>query len=149
MLAVAVILLDQASKYWASQTLMLYHPEPVLPSLNVTLAYNTGAAFGFLRDAGDWSRWAFFVFGSVMSIILMVAIRRTSSSKHGQLLAFSFILGGAIGNLIDRIFLGHVVDFIEVYYRSFYWPVFNLADSAICLGAFVLLFQGMFGHDAS
>ena len=143
MIALVVVLTDQASKYWASQVLILYHPEPVFSMLNMTLAYNTGAAFSFLRDAGDWPRWAFAGFSAVMSIIIVVVILRLPSRNRWQLLAFSLILGGAIGNLIDRVYLGHVIDFIEVYYHRFHWPVFNLADSAICIGAFLLFFQGL------
>ena len=142
-IAVSVIFLDQISKYWASHALILYHQEPVFPMLNMTLAYNTGAAFSFLRDAGEWSRWLFAGFSAVMSIILVVAIVRTTTSKRLQLLALSLILGGAIGNLIDRALLGHVIDFIEVYYHQFHWPVFNIADSAICIGAFLLFLQGL------
>ena len=136
---VVVILLDQASKYWVLQTLIPYEPEAMFPMVNFTLAFNTGAAFSFLSGTGDWHRWLFTGFSAVMSIVLMVWIIRLPKTAYLQLLALSLILGGALGNLVDRIFLGHVIDFIDVYYTHYHWPAFNLADSAICVGAFLLL----------
>jgi signal peptidase II len=134
--ALIVIFLDQTSKYWASQVLVPYQPESVFPLFNLTLAYNSGAAFSFLSGAGEWHRWFFAGFSLIMSVVLIVGIIRTTPCL--QLLALSLILGGAIGNLIDRALLGYVIDFIDIYYKSHHWPVFNLADSAICLGAFLL-----------
>jgi signal peptidase II len=134
-----VIAIDQASKYWASVDLTPYQPEPILPMFNLTLAYNTGAAFSFLHNAGAWHRWFFTGFSLLMSIGLTAWITRLPSSARLQLAALSLILGGAIGNLIDRAFLGFVIDFIEVYYKHYHWPVFNIADSAICIGAVLLL----------
>ena len=135
-LALVIIFLDQASKYWAAQVLVPYQPESVLPFFNVTLAFNSGAAFSFLSGAGEWHRWFFAGFSLIMSAVLVIGIIRSKPTL--QLLALSLILGGAIGNLIDRALLGHVIDFIDIYYKSYHWPVFNLADSAICIGAFLL-----------
>lgn len=137
-LSVIVILLDQISKYWANQSLLPYQPVPVMPMFNLTLAYNTGAAFSFLSKSGEWHRWFFAGFSLLMSTILIVWILRTANTAKLQLLSLSLILGGAIGNLIDRAFLGHVTDFLELYYKNYHWPVFNLADVAICIGAFCL-----------
>ena len=137
-LSVLIVLLDQGSKYWASVDLLPYHPVAVMPMFNLTLAYNTGAAFSFLSEAGDWHRWFFAGFSLIMSIVLVIWIKKTPSGQRLQLLALGLVLGGAVGNLIDRAFLGYVTDFIEVYYKSYHWPVFNLADSAICVGAFLL-----------
>jgi signal peptidase II len=137
-LALIVIVLDQASKYLASIVLLPYQPEAVIPMFNFTLAYNTGAAFSFLSRAGEWHRWVFVVFSLIMSIALSIAILRSVPAKRLQLLALGLILGGAIGNLIDRAFLGYVIDFIDIYYKDHHWPVFNIADSAICVGAFLL-----------
>lgn len=134
-----VMLLDQASKYWALHALIPYQPEAIMPMVNLTLAYNTGAAFSFLSGAGDWHRWFFTGFSTLMSCVLVVWLMRTPTSARLQLVAISLILAGAVGNLIDRVLLGHVIDFIDVYYAHYHWPVFNLADSAICLGAFLLL----------
>lgn len=138
-LAVVVICIDQATKYWASVDLAPYQAEPVFPMFNLTLAYNTGAAFSFLHNAGAWHRWFFTGFSLLMSIGLIVWIARLPSSARLQLAALSLILGGAIGNLIDRAVLGFVIDFIDIYYKHYHWPVFNMADSAICIGAVLLL----------
>ncbi|ETO93591.1 signal peptidase II [Legionella oakridgensis] len=139
LLSLTVILIDQGSKYWAMHTLSFYQPFPVIPMLNLTLAYNTGAAFSFLSSTGDWHRWFFAGFSVLMSIILTIWITRISPKAFLQLISLSLILGGALGNLIDRVMLGHVIDFIDVYYQNYHWPIFNLADSAICLGAALLL----------
>jgi signal peptidase II len=139
--SIVVILVDQLSKYWAITHLNAYQPEKLLPMLNVTLAYNTGAAFSFLNSAGKWHLWFFIGFSLLMSIVLIVWIIRTHHTARLQLFSFSLILGGAIGNFIDRAHFGYVVDFIDVYYKTHHWPVFNIADSAICVGAFLLLIE--------
>ena len=136
--SVIVILLDQASKCWAVSRLMPYQPEEIFPLLNFTLAYNSGAAFSFLSGAGDWHRWFFTGFSGVMSVVLAVWIWRLPIGARLQLTAVSLILAGALGNLVDRLRLGHVIDFIDVYYTHYHWPAFNIADSAICIGAFLL-----------
>lgn len=137
--AVVVMVLDQASKH-AIEAVFDYGETKVFTSFfNFTLAYNTGAAFSFLADAGGWQRWFFAVIAVSASVLLTVWIARTSATNPREAFALAFILGGALGNLYDRIVLGHVVDFIVVHYQDNYWPAFNLADSAICLGAFVLL----------
>lgn len=141
LVSVAVILVDQFSKYWAMTTLIPYQPTPLFPMFNFTLAYNTGAAFSFLSSTGNWHQWFFAGFSVVMSLILATWLIRLSPKAVVQSLAISLILGGALGNLYDRAVLGHVIDFIELYYGNHRWPVFNLADSAICLGAFLLIFD--------
>lgn len=137
--SVVVILLDQSTKYWAFRTLIPYQPEAVLPMVNLMLAYNTGAAFSFLSGTGDWHRWLFTGFSAVMSLVISVWMIRLPQSARLQLVGLSLILAGAVGNLVDRLLLGHVIDFIDVYYAHYHWPAFNLADSAICVGAFLLL----------
>ena len=138
-LTVLVFFADQLTKYAAEMALNPYQPYPVLPMFNLTLAYNTGAAFSFLSQAGEWHRWFFAGFSAVMSIFFVVWLIRLPKTATLQLTALSLILGGTIGNGFDRLLIGHVVDFIQVYYQSYYWPIFNLADSAICVGAFLLL----------
>ena len=138
-LSLVVLVADQLSKNWALSNLIAYQPQPVLPMVNVTLAYNTGAAFSFLSGVGGWHRWFFAVFSVIMSIVLAVWLIRLPSKAVLQCIAVSLILGGAVGNLYDRVALGHVIDFIDVYYQNHHWPVFNLADSAICFGAFFLV----------
>ncbi|CDZ78669.1 Lipoprotein signal peptidase [Legionella massiliensis] len=139
LLSIAILLLDQLSKYWAESNLVPYQPEAVFSMFNFTLAYNTGAAFSFLSGAGSWHRWFFAGFSVVMSGVLIVWLARLTPTAKLQSLAISLILGGAVGNLYDRAVLGHVIDFIDLYYKNHHWPVFNLADSAICLGAFLLV----------
>lgn len=138
LLSLCVIALDQFTKYWAETTLNAYQPKAILPMLNFTLAYNTGAAFAFLNNAGYWYRWFFALFSLVMSLVLSIWLTRLPKAAVLQSLAVSLILGGAVGNLYDRAVLGHVIDFIDVYYQNHHWPVFNVADSAICVGAFLL-----------
>lgn len=140
-ISIVVILCDQISKYLVLFTLAPYQPKAILPVFNLMLAFNTGSAFSFLSHAGPWHHWLFIGFSVTMSIILCTWIIRLPTTAHLNLLALSLILGGAIGNLCDRIRLGHVIDFIQVYYKTFYWPVFNIADSAICVGAILLLFE--------
>jgi len=139
LLSILVIVLDQASKYWVVNHFIPYQPIPISPMLNLMLAYNNGAAFSFLSNTGDWHRWFFVGVSLLISIMLISWIIRSSTKARLQLTSLSLVLGGAIGNLIDRAMSGNVVDFIDVYYKTHHWPVFNLADSAICLGA-VLLF---------
>ena len=135
-----VIVADQVSKYWVLKTFTPYEPVSVLPMFNITLAYNTGSAFSFLSETGDWHRWFFTGFSIIMSGVLLVWMLRMPSCNKKQLLSLSLILGGAVGNVMDRILLGHVIDFIDVYYKTHHWPVFNVADSAICVGAMMLFF---------
>ncbi|KTD72916.1 signal peptidase II [Legionella tucsonensis] len=134
-LSLVVIVFDQASKYLASVFLTPYKPLPVFPMLNMTLAYNSGAAFSFLSGAGDWHRWFFAGFSLIVSIILVVWLYRTESHSRLLLAGISLILGGAVGNLIDRALNGYVIDFIDFYYKHHHFATFNLADSAICIGA--------------
>ena len=137
-LALVVIMLDQGSKYMALIDLMPYQPKSILPMFNLTLAYNTGAAFSFLSGAGEWHRWLFAGFSTLMSVALIAWMLNVEKGAHLSLLALSLILGGAVGNLIDRAFFGYVIDFIDIFYNSHHWPVFNVADSAICIGAFLM-----------
>ena len=135
MLSLIVIVFDQASKYLASVFFFFFKPLPVFPMFNFTLAYNSGAAFSFLSGAGDWHRWFFAGFSFIVSVILAVWLYRTESQARFLLAGISLILGGAIGNLIDRALDGYVIDFIDVYYKHHHFATFNLADSAICIGA--------------
>ena len=135
----AIVILDQITKFFAVQFLVLHEPKYIYDGLNFTLMYNTGAAFSFLSDAGGWQRWFFIGVSCVVSIIIIIWMYNTLTKSRCLLFALSFILGGAIGNLWDRLTLGYVVDFIEVYYENFYWPAFNIADSSITIGAVLLI----------
>lgn len=139
LLSAFVVFLDQISKYAANQFLLPYQPEPLMPMLNFTLAYNTGAAFNFLSGTGPWHLWFFMGFSLLVSLGLMVWVIQLPRHDRMQLWAVSLILGGAIGNLIDRLNLGYVIDFIDVYYKNHHWPIFNLADSAISIGTALLI----------
>jgi signal peptidase II len=142
----AIIGLDQLTKFLAERLLEMHQPVSVLPSFNLTLTYNTGAAFSFLAGAGGWQRWFFLGLGSLVSIVLIVWLTRLRPEEKRLGLALALILGGAIGNLIDRAWLGQVIDFIQLYYDRWYWPTFNIADSAITLGAALLVLDGLLGE---
>ena len=135
LLSFVVVIVDQVSKYLVSLFLTPYKPLPVFPMFNLILAYNSGAAFSFLSGAGDWHRWFFAGFSFVVSIMLALWLYRTPSHARLLLIGISLILGGAVGNLIDRVYYGYVVDFIDLYYKHHHFATFNVADSAICIGA--------------
>lgn len=134
-----VIVLDWYAKQWASDALVLYRPKEVFSWLNITLAHNYGAAFSFLSDAGGWQRWFFIVLASIVSLMLLVWLLRLPRREWVTALGLALVLGGAIGNLIDRVQLGYVVDFIDVHYAGWHYPAFNVADSAITCGVILLL----------
>ncbi len=138
-LSILIIIADQTSKYWVGALFTPYKPMPVMPMLNITLAFNTGAAFSFLSGAGDWHRWFFAGFSLLVSVILMIWLWRTPTQARMQSAGISLILGGALGNLIDRGLHGYVIDFIDVYYKYHHFATFNIADSAICIGAGILV----------
>jgi signal peptidase II len=133
------IVLDQASKLVVDNSMQLYESIPLMPYFNLTYVHNTGAAFSFLSEAGGWQRWFFAVLALAISAVLSVWLARLE--KHETLLAvaLSLVLGGAIGNLIDRLAYGYVIDFLDVYYNTWHWPAFNIADSAITLGVALML----------
>jgi signal peptidase II len=142
--SLVVIIVDQISKFVANAQLVYAEPLPVLPSFNLTLLYNRGAAFSFLSEAGGWQRWFFVVVSVVAVVFLTYWLRKLKSGQWILALALSLVIGGAVGNLVDRLWLGHVVDFIQLYYKSFYWPAFNVADSAITVGAVLLIWDSLF-----
>jgi signal peptidase II len=142
-LGVAVIALDQIVKWVVVTHLRPYEPEalPLLrPVLDFTLMYNTGAAFSFLSDASGWQRWLFIALAIGVSVGIVQWLRRLRGRTQGLLAAsLALILGGALGNVIDRVRIGHVVDFIHVHWHEHHFPAFNVADSAITIGAVLLL----------
>jgi len=145
-LSVLVVVADQATKWLAATRLTPYVPEPVTGWINMTLKYNTGAAFSFLADAGGWQRWLFAAIALGMSAALVVWLLRLRAQERLMAAAISLVIGGAVGNLIDRALTGKVVDFIDVSLPFIPlamfnpWPAFNIADSAISLGVLLLLF---------
>lgn len=139
-----VIVLDQASKLLAEQALPYAEAHRLLPVLDLTLLYNRGAAFSFLAGAGGWQRWVFIGIALAVSLFLLNWMRRTPRQHWCVAASLALLLGGALGNLFDRIVYGHVIDFISVHYAGWYFPAFNLADSAITLGAILLIYDMLF-----
>lgn len=146
-LTLAIVIVDQGTKELAERLLGFHDPVAVLPSLNLFLTYNTGAAFSFLRDAGGWQRWLFAALSSGVSVFIALWLWRIPRSQRWLACALALVLGGALGNLIDRVLRpgGGVVDFIDVYYATWHWPAFNVADSAICIGAVMLVWSTLRG----
>lgn len=140
-LSLLALVLDQASKLWIAGSMQLYESIAVLPGFNLTYVHNTGAAFSLLSEAGGWQRWLFAILALAISTGLTIWLARLQ--RHEKLLAVSLalVLGGALGNLIDRLLYGYVIDFLDVYYRQWHWPAFNIADSAITLGVFLMLLE--------
>ena len=148
-LAVVIVLLDQWTKGLASDGLQYAQPVKIFPWFNLTLQHNTGAAFSFLSDAGGWQRYFFTVVAIGISAALVVWLYVMPRGQWLLALSLGLILGGALGNVWDRIALGYVVDFISVHYQQYYFPAFNLADSAISVGAACMLFDSFFGKGGS
>lgn len=142
-LTLAIVILDQFSKSVAVQWLTLYQAVPVWPGFNLTLVHNSGAAFSFLSEAGGWQRYFFIVLTLVISIFMLVWLTRLPAGRATLACALSLVIGGAAGNLWDRLQYGYVVDFIQVYYGQWSWPVFNIADSAITIGAALLILDAL------
>ena len=142
-LSFCVIILDQITKYFALAQLSGRPPVEILPFFNFVLVFNSGAAFGFLNDAGGWQNIFFITLASIVSVIFVMMITRLKPSELQLALAFSLVLGGAVGNLIDRFAYGYVVDFLDFYYGSWHFPAFNVADSAISVGAVLLILDAL------
>ena len=141
-----VVVLDQVTKLWAEAALLGQPPLHVLPHFDLILVYNTGAAFSFLSDAGGWQRWFFVVLAVGVTGVLASWLARLERGERLGALSLSLIIGGAVGNLIDRVAYGKVIDFIDVYWdASLHWPAFNIADSAIVVGVVLLLAESLFG----
>ncbi len=138
-LSVLVLILDQITKAWAQSAFELYQTWDILPVFSFTLAYNTGAAFSFLAGESGWQRWFFSAVAVVVASVLIGWLRKLERSECWLAIALALVLGGALGNLYDRVALGHVVDFILLHYNGWYFPAFNVADIAISVGAFMLI----------
>ena len=139
-----VIVLDQLSKAWVLATLPEFQPVPVVDGFwNWFRTYNTGAAFSFLSDAGGWQKYVFVVLAIVVSAALARALSRMPRAEWKTALPFALVIGGALGNVIDRLLHEHVVDFIQWDWRGHYWPAFNIADAAIVGGAIGIALFGL------
>lgn len=146
LLSLLVIGLDQWTKWLAELKLNFHEPIPVIePILNWTLAYNYGAAFSFLADQGGWQKWFFAGLSLAMSIFLVIYLTRAPRQAKLLNVGLALILGGAIGNLIDRVRIGKVIDFIHVHYADvWHYPIFNIADIAICIGVAIVVIDMLF-----
>ena len=140
-LSFVALVLDQVSKWAIDSSMQLYQSIPLVPYFNLTYLRNTGAAFSFLSEAGGWQRWFFAGLAIVISAVIGVWLARLKEHETVLAVALSLVLGGAIGNLIDRLAYGYVIDFLDVYYQTWHWPAFNIADSAITLGVILMLLE--------
>ncbi len=142
-LSLAALLLDFATKQMAQHFLIFAQPVYVLPVFDLTLLYNKGAAFSFLASESGWQRWFFTAIALGVSSVMTVWLMKLKANEKWLAAALALVIGGAIGNLYDRIAYGHVVDFIHIHWEEHYFPAFNIADSAITLGAIMLLIDSL------
>ena len=140
-LSLLVVAADQATKLWVLAALQPREVIPVLPVFNLTLVFNEGAAFSFLAGAGGWQRWLFVGVAVAVSTVLIAWLWRLKPEERLTAAGLSLVAGGAVGNLIDRLAYGRVVDFLDFYWRAWHWPAFNVADSAITVGVGLLLLE--------
>jgi signal peptidase II len=140
-LSFLAVLLDQLSKLLIADNMQLYQSINIMPYVNLTYVHNTGAAFSFLSEAGGWQRWFFAALAIVIGSVIAVWLSRLKAHETLMAVSLSLVLGGAIGNLIDRLAYGYVIDFLDIYVQSWHWPAFNVADSAITLGVVLMLLE--------
>ena len=145
-LSLIVIVLDQATKQWFESSFMVYEVVNVLPFFNLTLVYNEGAAFSFLSDQSGWQRWFLAAVAAVVTSVLVLWLRGLQQQEKLTAISLGLIIGGAVGNLIDRLLFGHVIDFLDFYIGQYHWPAFNIADSAIFIGVVLMIYDVLFDH---
>ena len=148
-LSAVVVILDQLTKHWVEESFVVYETFPVTSFFNLTLVYNKGAAFSFLADAGGWQRWFFTGLALLVSTYLVYWLMQLKKNQVLLPLAIAMLIGGAIGNVIDRFLYGHVIDFLDFYIQNWHWPAFNLADSAIVLGVTLFIWDSFFSKKES
>ncbi|KYP97677.1 lipoprotein signal peptidase [Sodalis-like endosymbiont of Proechinophthirus fluctus] len=141
-LALLVLVLDLGSKQWVMAHFWLGESVPIIPFINFTYAHNPGAAFSFLADKGGWQRWAFSSIAVIIAVVLMVMMYRSNKRARLSNTAYAMIIGGALGNLFDRMVHSVVIDFIDFYVSDWHWPTFNVADTGICIGAVLIALDG-------
>lgn len=147
-LSAIILVADQVTKWMIVDSIELYERVPVMNLLDITHLRNTGAAFSFLSDAGGWQRWFFIILAILVSALVVVWMSRLPArGKSWLCVALALVVGGAVGNVVDRILFGFVVDFISVHYSGWYFPAFNVADSAITVGAVILLIESIVAGD--
>ncbi|HIG78985.1 MAG TPA: lipoprotein signal peptidase [Cycloclasticus sp.] len=148
-LSLIIFILDQSSKLLVVSYFQLHESMPLLPSLNLTYVHNKGAAFSLLSSAGGWQRGFFIGVAIIATTVLVIWLKRLEVTEKWMAVTISLVLGGAIGNLYDRISYGYVIDFIDVYYQAHHWPVFNIADSAISVGVVMMLMDAFWGKKST
>ena len=146
-LSILILFIDQLTKWKMVKVVSLHDFVEVTPYFNLTMAHNYGAAFSFLADAGGWQRHFFIIITVIISLVLVVWLSKLERYKRGEAFALSLILGGALGNLVDRVIYGYVVDFIDIHYAGYHWPAFNVADMAIVAGAILLIMDSFKKQD--
>jgi lipoprotein signal peptidase len=146
-LSLLIILLDQVSKYYAVRYLSFAQPLVIMPHyFNLFLIHNTGASFSFLAEMSGWQRWFLSFTAGLISLGLIGWLSILPKNQHWLAAALSLIIGGAMGNLIDRLQLAYVIDFIQVYAKNYYFPTFNIADTAVVIGVFMLAYSSFYGE---
>ncbi|MDD2767682.1 MAG: signal peptidase II [Methylococcus sp.] len=148
-LSVLVFALDQFTKQIVDASMRLYETIPLLPVFQLTYLRNQGAAFSFLSQAGGWQRWFFVGLSIGAAALITYWLKRMDRTKHWEAAAWALVLGGAIGNLVDRVAYGYVIDFLDAFYGDWHWPAFNVADSAITLGIGMLLIDSFRGRSGT
>ncbi|MFP1839133.1 signal peptidase II [Lonsdalea quercina] len=143
-LALVVLVVDLGSKQWVMTHFQLGESLPLIPFFNLTYAHNPGAAFSFLADKDGWQRWFFAVIALAITAALLVLMYRSSASQKLINIAYAMIIGGAVGNLTDRLVHGYVIDFVDFYINDWHYPIFNIADAGICIGALLIVLEGFF-----
>ncbi|HGJ5858130.1 MAG TPA: signal peptidase II [Arsenophonus nasoniae] len=146
-LTVVILIVDLSSKQLILNHFQLYESIPLMPYFNLAYAQNPGAAFSFLADKGGWQRWFFSFVAIVICVVLIVMMYRQSVNKKLSNIAYALVIGGALGNLCDRLVHGFVVDFIDFYVGDWHWPTFNIADMAICVGAALIILDSCINTD--
>ncbi|XOD70193.1 MAG: signal peptidase II [Sodalis sp. (in: enterobacteria)] len=142
-LTLIVFLLDLGSKHWILKKFFLGESIPIIPFINFIYVINPGAAFSFLADREGWQRWMFSTIALLISMVLLVIMYRSKNRSISNV-AYAMIIGGALGNLWDRIIYGVVIDFIDFNIKDYHWPAFNLADVGICIGAILIILEGFY-----
>lgn len=141
-LALVVLTLDLISKQWVITHFWLGESIPIISFVNFTYSHNHGGAFSFLADKGGWQRWAFSAIAVIISVVLLIMMYRSDKRISLSNIAYMLIIGGALGNLFDRLVHGMVIDFIDFYINDWHWPTFNVADASICIGAILIILDG-------
>lgn len=146
-LTVIFLVLDQVTKQWIVQVFAYRETYAVMPFFNLTYAQNPGAAFSFLADQPGWQRWFFTAVSTIASIVFIVWMSRTPKANKLLGIGFALLLSGAVGNLIDRVLFGYVIDFLDFYVGTSHWPAFNIADSVILIGAGLMIIESFVNSD--